>query len=81
MVLTQGAWQIGLGLLFGLGLALTLATLGGAAISNTLFNVSARDPLTYVAVGTVIAIVSLTAVLVPGRRAARVDPIIALRVE
>jgi putative ABC transport system permease protein len=67
--------------LLGLGLALALATVGGTAIGNTLFNVSARDPLTYAAVAALIVIVSLLAVLVPGQRAARVDPVIALRAE
>ena len=81
MVLTQGARQVGLGLFLGLGLALALATIGGTAIANTLFNVSARDPLTYGAVAALIIVVSLLAVLVPGQRAARVDPVIALRAE
>jgi predicted permease len=81
MVLTQGARQVALGLFLGLGLALALATAGGTAIANILFNVSARDPFTYVAVATLIAVVSLIAVLVPGQRAARVDPVIALRAE
>jgi hypothetical protein len=81
MVLKQGARQVALGLLLGLGLALGLAALGGAAISNTLFNVSARDPLTYTLVVVLIAVVSLVAILVPGQRAARVDPMVALRTE
>jgi predicted permease len=81
MVLTQGARQVGLGLVLGVGVALALATVGGSAIANTLFNVTAHDPLTYVVVTVMIAVVSLLAVLVPGRRAARVDPMIALRAE
>jgi hypothetical protein len=81
MVLRQGAWQVALGLFIGLGLALTLATIGGSAIATTLFNVSARDPVTYASVGALVTVVSLVAVLVPGRRAARVDPMVALRVE
>ena len=81
MVLAQGARQVGLGLVLGLGLALALATAGGTAIANTLFNVSARDPFTYAAVTILIVVVSLVATLVPGRRAARVDPVIALRAE
>jgi ABC-type antimicrobial peptide transport system permease subunit len=72
---------VALGLFLGLGLALALATVGGAAIANTLYDVSARDPITYVAVGALIATVSLAAMLVPGQRAARVDPMTALRVE
>jgi putative ABC transport system permease protein len=81
MVVKQAGRQVGLGLILGLGLSLTLAILGGAAISNTLFGVSARDPLTYGAVFALVAVVSLVAVLVPGRRASRVDPIVALRAE
>jgi predicted permease len=81
MVLRQGAVQLTIGLCLGVGLALTLATLAGAGIQNILFGVSARDPMTYAVVITVIAIVSLVATLVPARRATRVDPMIALRAE
>ena len=81
MVLKQAARQVGLGLFLGLALALALATAGSTAIGNILFNVSARDPLTYLAVVMVIVVVSLVAVLVPGQRAARVDPLIALRAD
>jgi ABC-type antimicrobial peptide transport system permease subunit len=81
MVLRQGVTQLALGLLIGVGLALTLATLAGAGIQNILFGVSARDPLTYATVVAVIAIVSLAATLIPARRATRVDPMIALRAE
>jgi putative ABC transport system permease protein len=81
MVLRQGATQLALGLAIGMGLALTLATLAGAGIQNILFGVSARDPMTYATVSTLIAVVSLAATLVPARRATRVDPMIALRAE
>jgi predicted permease len=81
MVLKQGAWQVGLGLTLGLGLALTLATLGQTAIANTLFNTSPRDPFTYTMVAALIMVVALAAIVVPGRRAARVDPMVALRIE
>ena len=81
MVLKQGARQVALGLTLGLALAFALATAGGPAISNTLFGVSARDPLTYITVLVMVSIVSLVAVVVPGQRAARVDPMIALRNE
>jgi putative ABC transport system permease protein len=81
MVLKQGSRQIALGLALGLGLALAIATVGRDAIANTLFNVSAHDPLIYAAVFALVSVVSLIAVLVPARRATRVDPIIALRAE
>ncbi|CAN5566942.1 ABC transporter permease [soil metagenome] len=81
MVVRQASRQVALGLLLGLGLALALATAGGAAITGTLFGVSARDPLVYGAVFLLVAVVSMAAVLVPGRRATRVDPLVALRAE
>jgi ABC-type antimicrobial peptide transport system permease subunit len=81
MVLTQGVVQLAIGLVVGLGLALTLATLGGAGIQNVLFGVTARDPLTYSVVTLLITVVSIVATIVPARRATRVDPMIALRAE
>lgn len=81
MVLTQGLIQLAIGLCLGLGLALTLATLGGAAVQNVLFGVTARDPLTYATVTILVTVVALAATLVPAHRAARVDPMTALRSE
>ncbi|HEX5474275.1 MAG TPA: ABC transporter permease [Vicinamibacterales bacterium] len=81
MVLRQGAVQVALGLFLGMGLALTLATLGQSGIQGILFGVSARDPLTYASVAGLVVVVALTATLVPARRATRVDPMIALRAE
>jgi len=81
MVLRQGTIQIGLGLTIGLLLTLGLVALGGNGIQNTLFGVSARDPLVYGAVITLVTVVSLIATFVPARRATRVDPMIALRAE
>jgi ABC-type antimicrobial peptide transport system permease subunit len=81
MVLTQGVIQLAVGLLIGLGLALILATVGGAGIQNVLFGVTARDPLTYSVVAILVTVVSIIATIVPARRATRVDPMIALRAE
>ena len=81
MVLKQGAVQLAIGLMLGLGFALSVATIAGSGIQNTLFGVGARDPLTYGSVALLITVVSLIATLVPARRATRVDPMIALRAE
>jgi putative ABC transport system permease protein len=81
MVLRQGAVQLALGLVLGLGLALVVASVAGSGIQNVLFGVTARDPLTYTVVFTLVTIVSIVATLVPAQRATRVDPMIALRAE
>jgi ABC-type antimicrobial peptide transport system permease subunit len=81
MVVRQGSRQVGLGLLIGLALAFALATAGRDAIGSILFGVSARDPLTFGVVLGLVGIVSLAAMVVPARRATRVDPMLALRAE
>ncbi len=81
MVLKQGTRQVVLGMTMGIGLALAIAFLGRAGIDTILIGVNALDPVTYVAVALLVAFVSLFAVLVPARRATRVDPMLALRAE
>jgi predicted permease len=81
MVLGQGVAQIALGVAIGFAAAYALAAAMATGVQNTLFGVTARDPLTYATVFAVVTLVSLTATLVPARRATRVDPMIALRAE
>jgi ABC-type antimicrobial peptide transport system permease subunit len=81
MVVRQGVTQLAVGLVIGLGQALALAIAAADGIRNTLFGVSGRDPVTYVAVATLVTVVALIATFVPARRATRVDPMIALRAE
>lgn len=70
----------GLGVtLAGVGLGLLGAAAASRLLASLLFGVSARDPITFIAVALLLSSVSLLATWLPARRAAAVDPIIALR--
>lgn len=59
-----------------------LAALGlSQLLDKLLFNISAADPLTYVAISLTLIAVALVACYVPARRATRIDPLAALRYE
>jgi predicted permease len=82
MVMTQGAWQLGLGLILGAGgAALLLGVLAAAALQNILFKVNTLDPIIYFAVAGMLALVAAASCFVPARRATQVDPMVALRYE
>jgi putative ABC transport system permease protein len=77
MILVQGARMAGAGIVIGAGASL-LAT---GWLRGLLFGVRAFDPLTLGAVAALFILVALVACLVPAQRAARVDPLSALRGE
>jgi putative ABC transport system permease protein len=77
MVVGEGLRIGAAGLVVGVAAALMLTKL----MSGLLFGVSARDPLTFVALPLVLLAVSAAASWIPARRAVRVDPIVALRAE
>jgi putative ABC transport system permease protein len=65
----------------GAALGVTLALLLGHVVSTLLFGVGGRDPLTLASVSAALTFVALLACYIPARRAARVDPLVALRYE
>lgn len=82
LVMTQGAWQLAIGLFLGAGgAALLLGVLAAAALQNILFKVNALDPFIYTVVAALLTAVAGVACFVPARRATRVNPIVALRAE
>jgi putative ABC transport system permease protein len=77
LVLSRGLRLAALGLVAGIGGAVLVARW----IGTLLFEVRARDPLTIAAAVAVVAAIALLASYLPARRAAKVDPLIALRGE
>jgi putative ABC transport system permease protein len=77
MVIREGGMLIGVGVLAGLGGAFV----AGRLIRTLLFEVRPGDPLTFAVVCVLLSTVGLVACYLPARRATRVDPLIALRIE
>jgi putative ABC transport system permease protein len=77
LVLKDALKLIVAGLVIGLAAALP----GARLLDTQLYGVTPGDPLTYGAIMTLLMAVGLAATLLPARRAARVDPIVALRAD
>jgi predicted permease len=77
MISRQGITIVGAGLAFGVLVAAGVGNLVG----EFLVGISPTDPLTYVSVSILLSVVALTACYIPARRAAKVDPMVALRYE
>jgi len=77
LVMRQGAALTAPGVSLGLVGAFAFTRL----LKNLLYGVSARDPITFGIVATLLAAVALLAAYVPARRASRADPLLAIRTE
>jgi putative ABC transport system permease protein len=77
LILQRGLSLVFVGLVIGIGASLALTHW----LKSMLFGVTASDLLTYLAVVTLLVVVTLLACWIPARRATRVDPLMALRHE
>jgi putative ABC transport system permease protein len=77
LILKRGLVQLAIGL--AIGLAGTVAL--GGVIQRALVNISSRDPVTILAIMILASSVAIAACVIPSRRAARIDPIAALRAD
>lgn len=74
-VLRHATFVVAAGIVPGLLLALAAARL----LAGLLFGITATDPATFIAVPLLLALLALLAAYLPARRAARVDPVVAIR--
>jgi predicted permease len=75
LIVSEGAWPIVIGIVGGLAVALVASR----AVESFLYGISRFDPLTFVTIPTVLAVIALAATYVPARRASRIAPVDALR--
>ena len=77
LVLSEVLWLAGAGIAVSLPVTLLLTR----TLKTQLYGVSTNDPLTIAAVVFLLALVALFSASLPARRAAKVDPMVALRYE
>jgi putative ABC transport system permease protein len=77
MVLKKGVHLVAAGIVLGLFASFALTRF----LSSQIWGVSATDPWTFASVVALVILVGLVACLLPARRAAMVDPLVALRYE
>jgi putative ABC transport system permease protein len=77
LVVTQGLRLVIAGLVIGLAGALAVTRV----LDSALFGISTTDPITFIAMSALLTAVAMIATAIPARRAARIDPMVALRTE
>jgi len=77
LVLAQGGRLIVTGIVIGAAVAMASTRLFG----SMMYGVSAVDPVVYIGTAALLGMVGFVALIVPARRATRVDPLVALRAE
>jgi len=77
MIVYEGMKLVLFGVLIGVAVALTL----GRVMATLIYQVRPSDPITFLAVATLLAAVALLASVIPAYRAAKVSPMVALRYE
>jgi putative ABC transport system permease protein len=77
MVLRQTGWIIGVGLTLGLASAFAVTRV----IQSALFGITATDTTTYITTSLMLLLIAVLACMIPARRAASVDPTVALKHE
>ena len=77
MVIRQGSTLIALGLLLGLVGYLTVSRL----LEHLVYEIAPMDPVSILSAGLVLSAIALLACVIPARKAASVDPMVALRDE
>jgi ABC-type antimicrobial peptide transport system permease subunit len=77
LVVGETLRTVGVGIVVGL----LSAAAGARLLTALVYEVSATDPLTFVAVPMLVIAVAVLAAAIPARRAARVDPVTVLRTE
>jgi len=77
LIVGRGMKLTALGVVIGIGGAIALTRL----IHSLLFNTSTTDPFTFIFISLLLSIAAFFACYLPARRAAKVDPLVALRYE
>jgi len=77
LVLREGSFLVGAGIVIGLAATFLVSRF----LEDFLYGISSTDPLTFLTIPVVLVLVALLASYLPARRAAKVDPMIALRFE